>query len=124
MATNKKLLISKAENFTKTSIDLLKLNVVEKTADIISSIASNFIALLIVAMFVFFLNIGLAIWIGELLHSSYLGFLVIAAFYLLVALIAYTNKHRFFKNPISDMIVVKLLKNVNLDSELNPENYE
>lgn len=124
MATDKKLLISKAEKFTKTSIDLLKLNMVEKTADIVSSVTSGLTVILIVAMFTLFLNIGLGLWIGELLQSSYMGFLIVSGFYLIVAIVIYFYQDRLLKNPISDKIVVKLLKNVNLDTELNPESYE
>jgi hypothetical protein len=124
MATDKKLLISKTEKFTKTSIDLLKLNMVEKTADIVSSVTSGLTVILIVAMFTLFLNIGLGLWIGELLQSSYMGFLIVSGFYLIVAIVIYFYQDRLLKNPISDKIVVKLLKNVNLDTELNPESYE
>lgn len=124
MATDKKLLISKTEKFTKTSIDLLKLNVVEKTADIVSSVTSGLTVILFVAMFTLFLNIGLGLWIGELLQSNYMGFLIVSGFYLIVAIVIYFYQNRLLKNPISDKIVVKLLKNVNLDAELNPENYE
>lgn len=124
MATDKKLLISKTEKFTKTSIDLLKLNMVEKTADIVSSVTSGLTVILIVAMFTLFLNIGLGLWIGELLQSSYMGFLIVSGFYLIVAIVIYFYQDRLLKNPISDKIVVKLLKIVNLDTELNPESYE
>jgi hypothetical protein len=98
--------------------------VVEKTADIVSSVTSGLTVILIVAMFTLFLNIGLGLWIGELLQSNYMGFLIVSGFYLIVAIVIYFYQNRLLKNPISDKIVVKLLKNVNLDAELNPENYE
>lgn len=124
MATDKKLLISKTEKFTKTSIDLLKLNTVEKTADVISSVTSGLTVILIVAMFTLFLNIALGLWIGEILQSSYLGFLIVSGLYLIVALLIYANQNRWIKKPLNDNIILKLLKNVNLDPDLNPENYE
>jgi phosphoglycerol transferase MdoB-like AlkP superfamily enzyme len=124
MATNKKLLISKTENFTKTSIDLLKLSMVEKTADVVSSVTSKLVILLIVAMFIFLLNIGLSLWISEILQSPYLGFLIVSGFYLIISVVVYYYRLQWLKNPISDKIVTKLLKNVNLDEELNPEHYE
>ena len=124
MATDKKLLISKTEKFTKTSIDLLKLNTVEKTADVISSVTSGLTVILIVAMFTLFLNIALGLWIGEILQSSYLGFLIVSGLYLIVALLIYVNQNRWIKKPLNDNIILKLLKNVNLDPDLYPENYE
>ncbi|MFC4815644.1 phage holin family protein [Flavobacterium sp. GCM10023249] len=124
MATDKKLLISKTEKFTKTSIDLLKLNTVEKTADVISSVTSGLTVILIVAMFTLFLNIALGLWIGEILQSSYLGFLIVSGLYLIIALLIYVNQNRWIKKPLNDNIILKLLKNVNLDPDLNPENYE
>jgi uncharacterized membrane protein len=97
---------------------------VEKTADVVSSVTSKLVILLIVAMFIFLLNIGLSLWISEILQSPYLGFLIVSGFYLIISVVVYYYRLQWLKNPISDKIVTKLLKDVNLDEELNPEHYE
>ena len=53
-AKNKDLLIDKIEKYTNTSIDLIKLNAVEKSADVLSSLTSNIVIFIIFAMFHFF----------------------------------------------------------------------
>ena len=55
-------------------------------------------------------NIGLALWIGEVLGYSYCGFFVVAAFYLLLALLIYWFRNQWIKNPVSNFIISQSLK--------------
>ena len=107
-------LFDKVENYTKTSIDLVKLQTIERSADIVSSITARILIILIATMFILFLNIGLGLWIGELLGKTYLGFLSISGFYLLLSIVLFYFKNSLLKQPISNTILTKLLKNVDL----------
>lgn len=117
-ATNKDKLFEKVENYANTSIDLLKLNAVEKSADVISSLSYQVVLLLIVAMFTLFVNIGIGLFIGKLLGAYYLGFFIVSTFYLILAVIIYLFRNKLLKTPVSNMIVTKLLKKVDLDAIL------
>jgi len=57
----------------------------------------------------FILNIGLAIWIGELLGQMYLGFFVVGGFYALIAIILHLFRNSWLKKPVSSMIIKKML---------------
>lgn len=109
-ATNFDLLYEKAKKYTETSIELLKLNAIDKTAEVLSSLVSRIAITMVVAMFTLFLNIGISLYIGKLLGENYLGFLIVSAFYLLVAILLYLFKDTFIKTPISNLIIRELLK--------------
>ncbi|MGV9004298.1 hypothetical protein [Flavobacterium sp.] len=110
IATNIEKLYEKAENYTKTSIDLVKLKAIDKTSEIISSLAVVISIAFIVAIFSLFLNIGIALWIGDELNNTYLGFFIVSGFYFLVGIIIYINRRTFIKVPIDNLIVGKLLE--------------
>lgn len=80
------ILLDKVIDFTKTSLELFKLKLLAKFIDIVSSIIPNLTILLLVAVFLFFLNLGIAFFLGEALGKIYLGFLILSVFYLIVAL--------------------------------------
>ncbi|WP_309609972.1 hypothetical protein [Flavobacterium sp.] len=103
-------LFEKAEVFTKTSLELLKLNAISKSSDILASLAVKLVSATMVATFFLFLNIGLAFWVGELLGKSYYGFFVIAGFYAFIGIIFNIFKNSLIKEPIKNSIISEILK--------------
>ncbi len=65
-------LIEKAEIYSKNSLELLKYDVVYKSADIFSNLAVKLSITLVVVIFLLFINIGLAIILGEYLGRVYI----------------------------------------------------
>ena len=100
----------KNKKYTQTSLDLLALNTVDKTADVLSSLTSRVFVAMAVAMFTLFINIGISLFIGKLLHEYYLGFLIVSAFYFIIAVVLYVFKDKLIETPITNMIITKLLK--------------
>jgi hypothetical protein len=109
-ATTIEMLFEKAEDYTRTTIDLVKLNAVDKTADVMSSLLSRLTVSIVFVMFAFLVNIGLSLWIGELLGKAYFGFFAVSSVYLLIAIVLYIYKDEWIKMPISNFIIVKMLK--------------
>ncbi len=109
LATQIDLLLEKAEDYSKTSIELLKLNVISKSADVLSSITSIIAVGIVVALFTLFINIGLGLYIGKLLGDYYLGFFAVSGFYLVLAILIYSMKEKYIKRKIMDLIISKLL---------------
>ncbi|WP_426063115.1 hypothetical protein [Flavobacterium sp. DSP2-3-1] len=109
-ATTIEMLFERAEDYTKTTVELAKLYAVDKTADFISSLISQLAISIVFAMFAFLVNIGLSLWIGELVGKVYYGFFIVSSFYLLVAIILYIFKDQWIKTPISNFMIVKMLK--------------
>lgn len=108
--THIEVLFEKAENYGKTTIELAKLNVIDKSAEVVSSLATQLVLAIMVAMFVLTLNVGIALWLGELLGKSYYGFFVVAGFHSFIAILLYVFRDQWIKEPISDTIISKMLK--------------
>lgn len=103
-------LFEKAEAFTRTSIELLKLNAISKSSDILAALAVKLVLAIMVATFFLFLNIGLAFWVGELLGKSYFGFFVVAGFYILMTILISMFNDNLIKKPIKNSIISEILK--------------
>ncbi|MDI6033454.1 hypothetical protein QLS91_10250 [Flavobacterium sp. LB2P84] len=109
-ATTIEMLFERAEDYTRTTVELAKLNAVDKTADVLSSLLSRLTVSVVFAMFAFLVNIGLSLWIGELVGKVYYGFFIVSSFYLLITIILYIFKDEWIKMPISNFIINKMLK--------------
>ena len=103
-------LIERAEDYGKTSFELFKLNTIDKSADVVSSLVSRVAILITVTLSVMIINIGIAIWVGKQLGELFYGFFIIGAFYALMAIILHVFRHQWIKNPISNSIIKQLLK--------------
>lgn len=102
-------LIERAQNYGKTSYELMKLRAVDKTADITSTFVSRAIAIGAIILSVIFLSIGASFWFGELLGKLYYGFFLVAAFYAFVGCILYFVMHKWMKKRAGNAIVSKML---------------
>ena len=113
MEDNTKLLDSLLERVTeygKTSVELVKLRALDKTTDIVSSIIPHYIIIAFYACFVFFLSVGMAFWLSNILGKTYYGFIVVAAFYALIGIIIHLFMYKWLKIRICNYFIQQLLK--------------
>lgn len=122
IATNIEMLYQKAKEYTETSIELLRLNAIDKTADVVSSLFARLALIMLVAMFTLFINIALSIFIGKLLNEMYLGFLIVSGVYLILAVVVFYFNDKLLKIPITNLVIAKLLKTK--DKKTNSNNSE
>lgn len=102
-------LLVRVEDYSKTSIEIMKLKFVDKTADFSSKLISRMFLIIVLSFFVLILNIGIAFWLGELLGKIYYGFLAVAGFYAFVALIlAFT--HSVLTSRLKNSMIAQFLK--------------
>ncbi len=80
-------LIDHAEEYAKTNLYLLQLRAVEKASFIASKAITGGLVILLTLIFLLIANIALALWIGELVGSNVYGFLIVAGFYALAAIV-------------------------------------
>lgn len=104
-------LFEKATGYAETRIDLFKLKATKQASDIASATASTTIFYTIISIAVLILNIGIALWLGELMGRSYYGFFVLAAFYLLAGFIFKVMRRSLIERPISNSIIRKIYNN-------------
>jgi fatty acid desaturase len=102
-------LLESATDYGKTTLELVRLKTVDKTADIASSFIPLSIVVLMIGSFLLFLNLGLALWLGEVMGKMFYGFFAIAAFYILTGIIIHFLLHKPIKRLIGNYLINHLL---------------
>lgn len=102
-------LIEKAETYGKTSFEAFKLKTVEKTSDVVSTLVSRGTFILVLSMFTIIINVGFALWLGDILGKTYYGFFCMAGFYGITGIIVYFFLHRWIKKRISNSLIRQIL---------------
>ncbi len=101
-------LIERAEIYSKTTLELCKYEAVYKLADIFSNLAVKLAITIVVVIFLLFVNIGLALLLGEYLGEVYYGFIGIGVFYLFIAALLSIFREQWIKTPVSNFIISKM----------------
>jgi uncharacterized membrane protein YqjE len=98
------------KEFVNTRVELAKLRIAEKT----SLVIGNIIAVGVVAvLFLFVIVFGsfAGAWVlGDWIGMRYAGFLIVAGFYLLVAIIVWFARQRLIRFPVMNAIIRQLHK--------------
>lgn len=103
-------LTERVTDYGTSGLELLKLKALDKSSDIVSSYLSSSVVYCVIASFFLFLNLGLALWLGEILGKVYFGFLVVAAFYSIVGLVVHFLMRKWLKKRIRNYIIKQVLK--------------
>jgi hypothetical protein len=113
MEDNKKLLeslVERATDYGKTSFELVKLQAVDKTSEVVSSVVPHTVVIILFSSFMLFLNLGLALWLGDILGKIFYGFFIVSAFYVLTGIIIHLFMHKTLKKFIRNYVIQQLLK--------------
>ncbi len=108
-ATIAESVLAHAKEAAKASLEIIKLKAINKGTEVGSMIAAYVLVIATTIMFLIIVNIGLALWIGELLGKLYYGFFVVAGFYLLVALIILAGRKVLITKPVTNFAIKKYL---------------
>jgi len=103
-------LIASLKNYTNTTIELIKLETAEHYSAIMANLISKFIVGLVIVLFVFFLSLGICFYLSELLGNSYLGFAIIAGFYLFLGIILSIGRKSLLKKGIQNRIIHEMFQ--------------
>jgi phosphoglycerol transferase MdoB-like AlkP superfamily enzyme len=112
-ATPLESLFDKSEKYYKTTVDLLKLKTIDKSAEVFSFLVAQAVIFMVVALFLLIINIGFALWIGELIGKSYYGFFVIAALYGVIGALLYIFQYQLIRVPVRNSIISQIMQSEN-----------
>lgn len=104
-----KTLVEGAVDYGKTTLELTKLNAVDKISDVASKILARIAAGIVLLVSILFASIGLAYWLGEILGKIYLGFLAVAVIYGFLFLMIRYLLGKWVRKVFSDYIIKKIL---------------
>lgn len=103
-------LFQRTTHYTQTSAELIKLKIIDKSANVISALIARLLMIVVFTLSFLVLNIGLALWIGQLLGESYLGFFTVAGFYVLLGIVLLFRNDKWIKKPLQNFIVIQAQK--------------
>jgi fatty acid desaturase len=103
-------LLESAKKYGETSLELIRLKIIDKVTDAISSAIPLSVVIVLITTFLLFLSIGIAFWLGDLTGKVFYGFFIVAGFYILLALIIHFLLHKEIKKRIGDYFVRNILK--------------
>ena len=104
-----KVLLMQVEEYGKTSFELARLKAVQKLIPVATVFTGYLFVLLTLSLFILLLNIGIAMWLGDLLGKPYIGFISVGAFYLLIGIILYFTAAKWLRNPVGRFIIKQTL---------------
>ena len=96
-------LIESVESYGKTSIELAKLKAMDSGSRIVAAVAYRLSVFGLVFLFVCFLSVGVALFLGERLGRPCYGFFVVAAVFLVVGIVFHHFLYGWIKKPIADL---------------------
>ena len=98
-------LFNRTTDYIETGLNLVKLKAVKKTSEIVSNVVSKIVLCIIFTFFILMVNIGIGLWLGEILHKNYYGFFALAGIYLIIGLIFFAGRSTWLRTPIANSII-------------------
>jgi hypothetical protein len=103
-------LVQRITEFSQANIELIKLRTIDKIISIISTIFPDLIVCSLLVIFLFFLNLGLALWLGNILGKIYFGFLALSMVYLLFGFATHFFMRRWLKKVAAHYFIKQLFR--------------
>ncbi|MDD4149227.1 MAG: hypothetical protein PHE33_04300 [Bacteroidales bacterium] len=101
-------LIQALESYVKSKLELLRLKATAKFTEIVSAIMLKLFVVIVVSLMSILINIGIALWIGELMGEFYWGFIIVSAFYVIIALLM-IRLPNILKSTIKKFLISEML---------------
>jgi len=93
--------------------ELIKIQIKEQIAQILSKLILMFIFLLFGFLIIIIFSFAVSLYLNEILHSNYLGFVILTCFYLIVFVILVLNRKKIIRS-----VVLKALSEEHFDSNI------
>lgn len=103
-------LIEKVSEYVKVRKELAILKTVDKGSEVAANLISNLLVLLFAVLAFLFGSFALGFYLSEVLGNSYMGFLIVAGFYLLIAIILNTVKDSYLEKKFMNLIIAKFFR--------------
>jgi hypothetical protein len=103
------VLTKNVKEYVNIQVEIAKLNATNKVSSAIAEIAFSFIATLTIMVLTIFAGLALGYYLSTLTGSIYSGFLIVTVFYILIALILYSNREKLIINPVRNKIIRQIL---------------
>lgn len=103
-------LLDGAIEYGKTSFELASLKAIHQVSDAVSTFIPHSLFVGILAAAFLILNLGLALWLGEIMGKVYYGFFILAAFHGVIGVGLHLFMHKWLKKRVSNYILKQIFK--------------
>ncbi len=103
-------LFEQLKEYLTTRIELVKIDLIEKSSSIISKIISYILIGFFSIFILIFLSTGLAIYLGSLVNNVAAGFFIVAGIYVLLVILIVLIRKSVFENRLINMMIKKNFK--------------
>ena len=97
-------LTDEVRKYVQLKIDLFKLDLTEKLANLTTTLLLSIIFFIVFLFFTLFLSIAFIFWFKEYVGDAYIGALIVAGVYALIGLIVFIFRNRLFLNRVVEQI--------------------
>jgi hypothetical protein len=104
-------IVTDLKAYTNTRLQLIRLEAVSKITEIGSELFSSLALGLIGFLFILFFSLMAGFYLAAYFKEYYIGFGIVAGFYLLIGLIMYVFRKEIFLTPIRKRIIRRILNN-------------
>ncbi len=94
-----------AVDYAETYYKLTVVNINQKTADILADASFNLLSALAGWLVLIFLGMAASLWLGALMKSNALGFLVVGLLYLVLFLLFIFTRRKMFYPFIKNLVI-------------------
>ena len=101
-------LIEGVKKYISTNYDLIKLQTIERSSVILSSLLSTIFIGLVMLLFVFFISLAAGFYLSTKYDSMCIGFSIVGGFYFLLGIILMLTRKKSLEEPIQDKIIKKI----------------
>lgn len=98
-------LFTRVTDYSITHIELIKLRTIHKIIKVISAVFPDFIVSAFFVIFLLFVNLGLAFWLGDALGRVYFGFLLVASIYFILGLLLHFFFRGWLKKTVANYFI-------------------
>lgn len=110
-------LVDNIKEYVHTRIDTVKLNTAERSSTVIAGLVAGVIVAVFVSLALVFAGIALSLVLGAWLGKTWAGFVVVAGFFLLMALVAWAFRGKLIRIPVMNAIIQQFFKAEQEDEE-------
>ena len=100
--------INKIEDYTNSSIEILKLKAIKKTAFFTSLLEYRLLQITTFLFMLVFISIALSFWLGDIFENIEIGFLIVGGFYFSLMILFFMLRNTI-KKSINDKVIYQLL---------------
>jgi len=95
-------------SYVNDRLEITKLDMIEKSSKVFSGVVTSISIVVIALIFLLFLSVTLALFLGNLLDSYTLAFGIVSMIYLVIGLVVYFFKRSLITNPVLTALIRKM----------------